>query len=148
MNLTKTKVAWSERSKKYRYHSEEIHSSWNHWSKLLKDLIRYHDIWTKIPWKCISFMCKNSLWKMIKTLAEKIFRQINYLVNSLVESLFSRNFCQIYSHQNIFSSNKLFSQFLPKKCKCKFLYHTHNVEITEIYSHSILAKISWNQHIY
>ena len=94
MNLTKTKVAWSERSKKYRYHSEEIHSSWNHWSKLLKDLIRYHDIWTKIPWKCISFMCKNSLWKMIKTLAEKIFRQINYLVNSLVESLFSRNVCQ------------------------------------------------------
>ena len=31
---------------------------------------------------------------MIKTLAEKIFRQINYLVNSLVESLFSRNVCQ------------------------------------------------------
>ena len=36
-----------------------------------------------------------TLWKNQKfTLTEKIFRQINYLVISLVKTLLSRNFCQ------------------------------------------------------
>ena len=35
-----------------------------------------------------------TLWKLQKfSLAEKIFRQINYLVISIVKTLLSRNFC-------------------------------------------------------
>ena len=56
----------------------------------------------------------------------KKFRQINYLVIS-------------------------FTKFLPNKCEREFLKFphcaVHTVEITEIYSHALLAKISWNQRI-
>ena len=39
--------------------------------------------------------CCRTLWKLQKfTLTEKKFRQINYLVISLVKTLLSRNFCQ------------------------------------------------------
>ena len=37
----------------------------------------------------------HTLWKLQKfTVTEKKFRQINYLVISLLKTLFSRNFCQ------------------------------------------------------
>ena len=42
-----------------------------------------------------------TVWKNAKfTLTEKIFRQINSLVISLVKSLFSRNFCQKSVREN------------------------------------------------
>ena len=42
-----------------------------------------------------------TLWKLRKfTLTEKIFRQITYLLISLVKLLLSRNFCQKYAGVN------------------------------------------------
>ena len=55
----------------------------------------------------------------------KKFRQINSLVFSLVKTLLSRNFCQRSVTVN-------FHDFL-----------THSVEITGIFYHAFLAKISW-----
>ena len=87
--------------------------------------MRSHDFLSKI------FMLHRvcTLWKLRKfTLTEKIFRQITYLVISLVKLLLSRNFCQKCVREN--SRN------------CHTVKH-HTVEITEIYSH--LEKISSNQ---
>ena len=74
-----------------------------------------------------------TVWKNEKlSLTQKIFRQINSLVTYLVKSLLSRNFYQ--------------------KCKKENSrdFHTtvHTVEITGIYSHAFLAKISWKHRIY
>ena len=58
----------------------------------------------------------STLWKNQNfTLTEKIFRQINYLVISLVNALVSRNFCQ--------------------KCVRENFRNFHTVEIAEIFSH-------------
>ena len=56
------------------------------------------------------------------TLAEKIFRQITYLVISLVKLLISRNFCQ--------------------KCVIVNSRNFHTVCVTGILSHAFLAKLS------
>ena len=73
------------------------------------------------------------------TLTEKIFREINSFVTSLVKAFVSRNFCQkrvrvILTHA--FSKNFVKLMFLIKKLR------THSVEITGIHSHAFLAKIS------
>ena len=62
--------------------------------------------------------------KTRNSLIEKIFRQINSLLISLVKTLLSRNFCQKYVRLN-----RSFS--------------THSVEIMEIYSQNCLAAFSW-----
>ena len=65
-------------------------------------LMRFLWIWLGFqlqPWNEIfdftEFWGKKSVWKNLRvTITEKILRQINYLVMSLVNSLLSRNFCQ------------------------------------------------------
>ena len=57
---------------------------------------------------------------------------------------------QVYS-QNFREINRI--QFIKTVCYLDeiffyFLTVPHSVEITEIYSHHFLAKISWNQRIY
>ena len=47
------------------------------------------------------------------------------------------------------SLHEIFAIFLRVDLTEFFLIHRkHSVEITEIYSHAFLAKISWNQRIY
>ena len=75
----------------------------------------------------ISTLCfHDTVWKNKKFfLTKKIFRQINSLVTYLVKPSLSRNFCQKCVREN--SRN----------------FHTvakHNVEITEIYSHTFRQK--------
>ena len=57
------------------------------------EIIKYCELFRKNYAK--SMYSLNTLWKLRKfTLTEKIFRQITYLVISLVKLLLSRNFCQ------------------------------------------------------
>ena len=52
----------------------------------------------------------------------------------------TQQFDAIFREINSLGMLKQFDQF--------FIIWIHSVEITEIYPHSILAKISWNQRIY
>ena len=79
------------------------------------------------------YCCLHTVWKNEKfTLTQKFFRQINYLVILLVKSLFSRNFCEKRVRVNFRNFHTVHTVEFTK-----FLYH---LKITEIYSHSFLAK--------
>ena len=67
------------------------------------------------------------------TLTKFFSRQINSLVKYLGNALFSRNFCQ----KSVIVNFRNFHNVA-----------LHNVEITEILSHTFLTKISWNQRFY
>ena len=70
-----------------------------------------------------------TVWKLRKfTLTEKIFRQITYLVMSLVKMLLSRNFCQKRVRVN-------FRNFHTA------VHSVHSVEITEIYSQTFVKTL-------
>ena len=59
--------------------------------------------------------CCRTLWKLQKfTLTEKKFRQINYLVISLVKTLLSRNFCQKRVRVNSCNFHAVLSLFFEK----------------------------------
>ena len=71
--------------------------------------------------KCVRIQC--SVRKNQKsTLTEKIFRQINYLVISIVKPLLSRNFCEKSVRENFYNFHIVAEQIPPY------------VKITELYS--------------
>ena len=64
-------------------------------SRISRDFTEFH-IYSES-----TFFDLHTLWKLRKfTLTEKIFRQITYLVISLVKLLLSRNFCQKSVREN------------------------------------------------
>ena len=92
----------------------------------------------------------------------QMFQALPTLTIYVVITVHSVEKWKIYSHQKNISSNQLFSnfisktvvltKFLPKKRESKIPVFPqceyHSVEITEIYSHTFLAKISWKQRFY
>ena len=108
-----------------------------------------------------------TVWKNAKfTLTQNFSRQINYLVILLVKSLLSRNFCQKRVRVNFrnfhtvlcklcqtrgFSLTKISWKGRYESCFHEIFFGEGTVAsgvISEIYSHSFLAKISWKQHFY
>ena len=87
-------------------------------------------------WEQSSTLWHHTVWKLQKfslTLSSilifciswKLFREINFIVNSFVKKLFSRKFFQKVVKSTV-----------------------HSVVISEIHSHTFLAKHSWKQRFY
>ena len=74
----------------------------------------------------------HTLWKLQKfSLTEKKFRQINYLVISLVKPLLSRNLCQKSVRVNFCN----FYTVMAMNFSLFFTLIVHSVEITKTFSH-------------
>ena len=74
---------------------------------------------------------RNFCWKSVKeekfTLTQKIFRQINSLVISLVKTLLSRNFCQKCVREN-------FRNFHSVSAQCSQNFQNRNLRVKNYFS--------------